>query len=110
MLWYNTETHVLQTNNPAGNIVTDKYMEQFYPEWERVPDSFQPPIIEEKPSKEQLLAELNKEYESSKQALANAYLDAVLHDDSEMAESVKAEITELDEKYDADYSKIEKEV
>lgn len=113
MLWYNIETGMLQSNSPAGGWRTESYMRENYPSWVQVDDDFQSPIRKAgviEPTKDEKLATLNTEYESSKQELANAYLDAILHNDKDMANSIKAEIAALDKKYDSDYAKIEKEV
>lgn len=113
MLWYNIESGMLQSNSPAGGWRTEIYMRENYPSWIQVDDDFQPPVRKaekQAPTKEEKLATLNAEYESSKQELANAYLDAVLHSDKAMATSIKEEIAALDEKYDSDYAKIEKGV
>ena len=117
MMWYNLDTGALQSNNPAGGWASDDYMRRNFPMWTRVADDFEPPVREAEevvekqpePTKEDLLAELDEEYEASKGELANAYLDAVLHNDNELAESIKAELAELDVAYDENRREIEGE-
>lgn len=58
-------------------------------------------------SKDQKLADLDAQYASDKAALTQEYSDAVMHDDTETAEDLKAELAALDEWYDAEYRKIE---
>ena len=58
-------------------------------------------------SKDQKLADLDAQYASDKAALTQEYSDAVMHDDTETAEDLKAELAALDEWYDEEYRKIE---
>jgi len=58
-------------------------------------------------SKDQKLADLDAQYTSDKAALTQEYSDAVMHDDTETAEDLKAELAALDEWYDEEYRKIE---
>lgn len=105
-MWYNEKENLLQLCNPSGRMASQSYMKKHYPDWIEVPNDFRPPIIEVKPTKEELLKRLNDEYEKGKQELASAYLDAVLHSDTEQAEAIKEEIASLDAKYDTDYHEI----
>ncbi len=116
MMWYNIDTGALQSNNPAGGWASEAYMRKNFPSWTRVNDDFEPPVrevekVEEtvpaEPTKEEKLAELDEEYEASKGELANAYLDAMLHGDTEMTESIKTELAELDVAYDENRKEIE---
>ena len=59
------------------------------------------------PTKEEKLAALDTRYNTDKDQLKRAYLDAVIYGDDALAESIKAEIDALDEQYDADYDEIE---
>ena len=60
-------------------------------------------------SKDQKLADLDAQYASDKAELTREYGDAVMHDDAETANALKAEIVALDEWYDDEYLKIEGE-
>ena len=107
MLWYNEKTNALQSICPAGGWASKAYMTKNYPDWKQVEDSFVPPVKEAAVSKDMQLATLDVEYEASKQELANAYLDAMLHSDTEMTKSIKKEIAELDAAYDEKRKEIE---
>ena len=109
MLWYNTNSHTLQTNNPAGSIVSDSYMRQFYPEWERVPDNFQPPVIEEKPTKEEMLAELDADYKAQKGELLDQFAEDNLRGDKDAIKEDRTALADLNEWYDTEYKRIESE-
>ena len=60
-----------------------------------------------KKSKEEKLADLDERYAADKAALTQEYSDALMHDDTETANDLKAELAALDEWYDAEYPKIE---
>ncbi|MBR1760894.1 MAG: hypothetical protein IJ741_06920 [Schwartzia sp.] len=60
-------------------------------------------------SKDQKLADLDAQYASDKAELTREYGDAVMHDDAETANALKAELAALDEWYDTEYRKIEGE-
>lgn len=109
MLWYNEKTRTLQSTNPAGGWASATYMAKHFPDWTQVSDDFELPVIEVEESKEEQLAVLDKEYESSKQELANAYLDAMLHNDDELVEIIKKNLADLDAEYDEAHRAIEGE-
>lgn len=78
--------------------------------WEYVEDKNNPPQPEPEPPKpptiEEQIAALDAQYDSDKATLINQYTDALMHDDTAMAEAIKAEMAALDEQYDVDYEKI----
>lgn len=61
------------------------------------------------PTKDELLAALDAQYNKDKDELKRAYLDAVIYGGDDLAASIKAEIDALDEQYDADYDAIVRE-
>ena len=93
--------------SPKGNIeVWGEKPEGYFTveEW----DEMHPPVIPEKTTEEKL-NELDATYTYEKKELIEAYNDAMVHDDSEAANEIKAEIAALDEQYDEDYQKIKDE-
>ena len=56
--------------------------------------------------KAEALAQLDAQYNANKADLLTAYQTAQLHGDTGMMESLKADLTALDEQYDEDYEKI----
>lgn len=108
-MWYNTESRVVQTKNPAGSIVSEAYMKQFYPEWVQVADDFTPPVIELKPTKEQFLAELDADYKAQKTELLNQFAEDNLRGDEEAIEEDRSALADLNEWYDTEYKRIESE-
>ncbi len=67
-----------------------------------------PDYIEAKEAhdKEEALAELDANYNQQKSDLLTAYQTAMLYGDSELMESLKADLSALDEQYDEDYERI----
>lgn len=59
-----------------------------------------------KHDKEQALAVLDANYNQQKSDLLTAYQTAMLYGDSELMESLKADLNALDEQYDEDYERI----
>lgn len=59
------------------------------------------------PSLEEQIAEIDAQYEQDKIQLFNYYTEAVMRDDAELQEEVKAELTALDAQYDLDINAIE---
>ena len=49
--------------------------------------------------KAQELAQLDAEYENAKKTLAEYYIDALIHGDTDLMEELKAEMLSLDEEY-----------
>jgi hypothetical protein len=62
--------------------------------------------ITPEPTKEEKLAELDAQYNADKADLLTAYQTAMLYGDTDTMESLKADLTALDEQYDEDYEKI----
>ena len=58
------------------------------------------------PSKEEQLAELDRSYNTNKADLLTAYQTAQVYGDTDLMESLKADLNALDEQYDEDYEKI----
>ena len=52
--------------------------------------------------KAQELAQLDAEYENAKKTLAEYYIDALIHGDTELMEELKTEMLSLDEEYAAE--------
>jgi hypothetical protein len=109
MIWYNTETHVMQTTNPAGGWRSAEYMAQNYPEWKQVEDDFEPPAVEHVPTKEEKLAALDKGYEAQRKELTDYFVQAMLSGDTELQEEMRTTLAELNEEYDSQRKEIEKE-
>lgn len=59
------------------------------------------------PSKEERLAALDAQYDSDKDALAKYYLDAVLSNNTDLQEELKAELDALNAQYEAARKEIE---
>ncbi len=59
------------------------------------------------PTIEELLAQLDAQYNANKANLLNAYQGAMVYGDEATMEQLKADLAALDDKYDADYAKIE---
>lgn len=76
-------------------------------EWEYVEIPKEPEPEPEPETKEEKLAELDAQYESDKKQIYDYYVDAILHNDTELIEELKAEMQELDEQYKADRAEIE---
>ena len=93
--------------SPDGNIeVWDTKPEGYYTveEWQKL----HPPVIPE-PTTDEKLDALDAQYESDKERLRKAYQDALMYGDEDRMASIKADLTALDEQYDADYEEIESE-
>lgn len=58
------------------------------------------------PSKEEQLAQLDTQYNADKAALLTAYQTASVYGDTDLMDSLKADLNVLDEQYDEDYEKI----
>lgn len=56
--------------------------------------------------KQEALQELDAQFLTDKTELVRQFGDALLHEDLEESEAIKAELTELEERYDAEYTKI----
>jgi hypothetical protein len=58
------------------------------------------------PSKEEMLMELDAQYDNDKADLLTAYQTAMLYGDTDTMESLKDDLTALDEQYDEEYERI----
>ena len=58
------------------------------------------------PSTDEKIAALDSRYNANKADLLTAYQTAQLHGDTDLMESLKADLNALDEQYDEDYEKI----
>jgi hypothetical protein len=56
--------------------------------------------------KEQALEELDAQYNADKSTLSAEYTDALMNDDAELADEIKAELVALNEDYDKAYEEI----
>ena len=59
------------------------------------------------PTKEEQLAQLDAQYEANKAEIVSAYQTASIYGDTARMEKLKADLSALDDKYDADYDEIE---
>ena len=77
-------------------------------EWEYVEIPKPPTPPEPTPEEiiKQKIAQLDSQYNSDKAILMSQYTEAVIDGDSDLMESVKAELVALREQYDSDYEKI----
>ena len=62
------------------------------------------------PTKEEQLANLTIEYSQEKANLCESYTTATMQGDTETAQSVAADMVDLDEWYDEEYRRIDEEV
>jgi hypothetical protein len=91
--------------NPNGNPeVWDTKPDGYYTEAEWAEMHPAPPPPE--PTTEEKLEALDARYNADKAELVTQYTDSIMHDDTETAEAIKAEMAELDAQYDADYEAI----
>lgn len=91
--------------SPDGNIeVWDNKPSGYYTveEWEEM-HPYVPPV----PTKEKQLAALTAEYQQEKANLCETYTTATMTGDTETAQSVAADMADLDEWFDEEYQKIE---
>lgn len=58
------------------------------------------------PTTDEKIAALDAQYQHDKDALMQAYLNAMLYGDTEQMETLKADLDALDTKYDDDYQAI----
>jgi hypothetical protein len=58
------------------------------------------------PTKDEQLAQLDEQYNADKADLLTAYQTAQLYGDTDTMDSLKADLTALDDQYDEDYEKI----
>jgi hypothetical protein len=65
-------------------------------------------VVTAEEKKAAALAELDARYKADKEELSSQYLDAAMAGGSDTMEAIKTEVTELNEKYDADYAAISK--
>jgi hypothetical protein len=91
--------------SPTGNLeVWDTKPEGYFTEEEWAEMHPAPPPPE--PTTEEKLAALNAQYDADKAELSAEYTDALMNDDTELADEIKAELVALNEQYDADYEAI----
>lgn len=91
--------------SPDGNIeVWDTKPDGYYTveEWQELH-----PYVPPAPTKEEQLAELTAEYTAEKSNLCEAYTTATMTGDTETAQSVAADMADLDAWYDEEYKAIE---
>jgi hypothetical protein len=94
--------------SPEGNYeVWDTKPAGYYTaeEWAELHPAPPPP----EPTKEEKLAQLDAQYDSDKAELTKYYTDALLADDAETQEELKAEMQELDADYAEQRKAIEEE-
>ena len=60
----------------------------------------------DEPTTDEKLAALDAQYNADKAELLTAYQTAQVYGDTDLMESLKADLTALDEQYDKDYEKI----
>ena len=91
--------------SPEGNIeVWDEKPQGYYTveEWQEM-HPYIPPV----PTKEEQIANLTAEYTREKANLCEAYTTATMQGDTETAQSVAQDMTDLDAWFDEEYQKIE---
>lgn len=91
--------------SPEGNIeVWNEKPDGYYTpeEWEAMHPAPPPP----EPATEEKLEALDAQYNADKADLLNAYQTAQVYGDTDLMESLKADLNALDEQYDEDYEKI----
>ena len=91
--------------SPDGNIeVWNEKPDGYYTveEWQEMH-----PPAPYVPTKEEQLAELTAEYTAEKANLCEAYTTATMQGDAETAQSVAADMADLDAWFDEEYKKIE---
>ena len=91
--------------SPSGNPeVWDKKPKGYYTveEWQEL-HPYLPPV----PTKEEQIAALTAEYRQEKANLCGAYATATMTGDTETAESVAQDMSDLDAWFDEEYAKIE---
>jgi hypothetical protein len=91
--------------SPEGNLeVWDEKPEGYFTEeeWAELHPAPEPP----EPTVDEKLAMLDADYNQQKADLLTAYQTAQMYGDTDTMESLKADLTALDEQYDEDYEKI----
>jgi hypothetical protein len=90
--------------SPSGNIeVWDKKPDGYFTveEWQELH-----PYVPPEPTVDEKLVQLDAQYNHDKADLLTAYQTAQLYGDTATMESLKADLTALDNQYDEDYEKI----
>jgi hypothetical protein len=90
--------------SPSGNIeVWDKKPDGYFTveEWQELH-----PYVPPEPTTDEKIAALDAQYNADKADLLTAYQTAMLYGDTDTMESLKADLTALDDQYDEDYEKI----
>ena len=75
-------------------------------EYVEIPKPPTPPAPTPEEIIEQKISQLDYQYNSDKAILMSQYTEAMVDDDSELKESIKAELVALREQYDKDYEDI----
>jgi hypothetical protein len=91
--------------SPNGNIeVWESKPNGYYTveEWAELHPAPTPP----KPTEEEQIRALDFQYNSDKAILMSQYTEADIDGDSDLKESIKAELVALREQYDSDYEEI----
>lgn len=66
------------------------------------------PEMSDDEKKARALAELDTQYKADKSELSTQYLDAAMSEDADTMTAIKAELSALNAKYDADYAELNK--
>ena len=91
--------------SPSGNFeVWDKKPQGYFTEdeWNELHPAPEPP----EPTVDEKLAALDSQYNADKDELIKAYQTAVIYGDTDLQESLKADLESLDNQYDSDYEAI----
>jgi hypothetical protein len=91
--------------SPEGNLeVWDEKPEGYFTEeeWAELHPAPEPP----EPTVDEKLAMLDADYNQQKADLLTAYQTAQMYGDTDTMESLKADLTALDNQYDEDYERI----
>lgn len=97
-MWYNSNTNELQSMPPWGTgwIHLDIQAQQ-YADWQQVAEGFVPP--EPLKTTEELLSELDAEYQPQFSSLSLAWATANMDGNTELAASIKADKDDLTTEY-----------
>ena len=91
--------------SPSGNFeVWDEKPKGYYTleEWQALHPAPDPP----EPTMDEKLAALDSQYNADKDELIKAYQTAFIYGDTDLQESLKADLESLDNQYDSDYEAI----
>jgi hypothetical protein len=95
MKYYSPEGNIEEWNEKPDGYYTVEEWQELHPA---------PPAPE--PSTDEKIAALDAQYNADKAELLTAYQTALVYDNTDRMEQIKADLVALDDKYDADYEAI----